>query len=264
MMNGFLSGARKRERMTALAGLAAITLFAWIYVIHAAGSETGMNSTGMRGMSMPVIQTWQPGDFLSTFLMWTVMMAGMMMPSAAPMILAFLEVSRRRQPDHAALPSAVTFILGYLAAWASFSAVAALMQWGLQAANVLSPRMAGANPVFDGTLVILAGIYQFTPLKKACLFSCRTPLGFLIAEWRDGSGGAFGMGVHHGVYCVGCCWLLMALLFVVGVMNILWSAIIAGVVLLEKAIPGGSWISRLIGALAIAWGALLLVHAAGM
>jgi predicted metal-binding membrane protein len=264
MMNGFLSSAWKRERMIALAGLAAITLIAWVYVIHAAGSETSMVSSGMQGMSMPVMQTWLPGDFLSTFLMWTVMMAGMMMPSAAPMILTFLGISRRRQTDQAALPSTLTFILGYLAAWALFSAVATLMQWGLRAANLMSPAMAGANPVFQGTLVILAGIYQCTPLKKACLSSCRTPLGFLMAEWRDGSGGAFRMGVHHGVDCVGCCWLLMALFFAVGVMNLLWSAIIATVVLLEKVIPGGLWISRLIGVLAMGWGALLIVHAAGM
>ena len=264
MMNGFLSSALKRERMITLASLAAITLLAWAYVIHAAGRATSMDSSGMQEMSMPIVQTWQPGDLLSTFLMWTVMMAGMMMPSAAPMILTFLGISQRRQSDQAALPPTLTFILGYLAAWALFSTVATLMQWALHAANVMSRAMAGANPVFEGTLVILAGIYQFTPLKKACLSSCRTPLGFLMAEWRDGSGGAFRMGMHHGIYCVGCCWLLMALFFAVGVMNLLWSAIIAGVVLLEKVIPGGPWISRLIGVLAMAWGALLIVHAVGM
>jgi predicted metal-binding membrane protein len=264
MLNDLLAPAGQRDRLIAVTGLTAITVLAWVYMIHAAGSTANMDGSGMQGMSMPVMQTWRLNDFLLTFLMWVVMMAGMMMPSAAPMILAFLAVKRRRQADPASLTATLFFVLGYLAAWVLFSAAATLLQWGLHTANLLSPAMAVANPFFNGTLLLLAGAYQFTPLKNACLSSCRTPLGFLITEWRDGARGAFTMGARHGRYCVGCCWLLMALLFAVGVMNLLWGAIIAVMVLFEKVARGGQWMSRAIGLLAMAWGAWLLVQAIGI
>jgi predicted metal-binding membrane protein len=264
MLSDFPSTAWKRDRLIALTGLIAITVLAWIYLIHMAGNQTDMAASGMPGMSMPIMPAWHASDFLLTFMMWTAMMAGMMMPSATPMILTFVGIKRQRQPDRASLPITFIFALGYLAAWVLFSAAATLIQWGLHAANLLSPMLAVDSPVLNGTLLILTGIYQFTPWKNACLSSCRTPLGFLIAEWRDGARGALNMGARHGVYCVGCCWLLMALLFTVGVMNLLWSAIIAGIVLFEKIAPRGQWISRAIGLLALAWGAVLLVQALGI
>jgi predicted metal-binding membrane protein len=264
MLKRFPSTAWKRDRLMAVAGLIAITALAWIYLIHTAGNKADMDTSGMQGMSMLVMQAWHTSDFLLTFLMWTVMMAGMMMPSATPMILTFVGIKRQRRPDQVSLPATFIFVLGYLAAWVLFSAAATLIQWGLHTANLLSPMMATDSPFLNGTLLILAGIYQFTPWKNACLSSCRTPIGFLITEWRDGARGAFTMGARHGVYCVGCCWLLMALLFTVGVMNLLWSAIIAGIVLFEKIAPSGQWISRAIGLLALAWGALLLVQNLGI
>lgn len=263
-LNSFLSTAGKRDRLITVASLIAITMLAWVYMIHAATNMASMDASRMQGMSMPAMQIWHINDFLLTFLMWIVMMAGMMIPSATPMILTFLSVKRQRQADQTSLPATFIFVLGYLAIWALYSAAATLLQWGLHSANLLSPAMAGANPFFNGTLLILAGIYQFTPWKNACMLSCRTPLGFLIAEWRDGARGAFAMGARHGIYCVGCCWLLMALLFAVGVMNLLWGAIITGVVLLEKVVQGGQWISRTIGLLAMAWGVWLLVQTIGM
>lgn len=264
MLNGFTSTTWKRDRWIAVISLAMITVLAWVYLIDAAGGMTNMDAGGMLGMSISIMQAWRLNDFLLTFLMWTVMMAGMMMPSAAPMILTFLGIKRQRQPDQSSLPSAFVFVLGYLAAWTLFSVAATLIQWGLHAANLLSPAMVGINPSLNGTLLILAGIYQFTPLKNICLSSCRTPLGFLIAEWRDDVRGIFRMGARHGVYCVGCCWLLMTLLFAVGVMNLLWSAILTGIILLEKVAPGGQWISRVIGLLAMGWGAWLLVQIVGV
>lgn len=264
MPNGLAYMGSNRDRVIAAASLAAITALAWIYMMRAAGSTTGMVTHAMQGMSVPNMQAWQISDVLMTFLMWTVMMAGMMLPSAAPIILTFIGMRRLRQPDRAALPAAFVFVLGYLAAWVLFSATATLIQQGMLAENLLSPALAGISPFVNGMLLILAGIYQFTPLKNACLSSCRTPLGFLIAEWRDSVRGTFAMGARHGAYCIGCCWLLMALLFVVGIMNLLWSAIIAGLVLFEKIVPGGQRASRAIGLLAMAWGAMLIVQTMGI
>jgi len=167
MLNGFASIASNRDRLIAVTSLTAITVIAWVYMIHAAGSMTNMDVITTHGMSMPAMQVWHISDFLLTFLMWTAMMAGMMIPSAAPMILTFMGMKRKRQPDQASLPAAFVFFLGYLAAWVLFSAAATLIQWGLHISNLLSPAMAGSNPFFNGTILIVAGIYQFTPLKKS-------------------------------------------------------------------------------------------------
>jgi predicted metal-binding membrane protein len=146
---------------------------------------------------------------------------------------------------------AAAVFAGYLAVWIGFSLGATLVQWGLQSKAWLSPTLTSVRPLVAGLLLLLAGVYQFTPLKHACLTRCRTPLGFLLAEWRDGTAGGLAMGLRHGVYCVGCCGLLMALLFAVGVMNLLWVILIAAYVLLEKVSPGGWWFSRAIGVLLV-------------
>ena len=149
------------------------------------------------------------------------------------------------------VPAAV-FLVGYLAAWAAFSAAATVAQEGLRSAALLSPEMSTINPWIGRVLLIGAGIFQWSPLKNACLRQCRSPLGFLLTEWRDGRGGALRMGWRHGLYCVGCCWLLMALLFVVGVMNLVWVAAIAGFVIVEKIAPAGLVLGRAAGAVMIA------------
>jgi predicted metal-binding membrane protein len=266
MLAQFTATALKRDRTIALASLAVITVLAWVYTIQLTAGMMGMDANNMEQMSMPVTKTWQTVDVLLTFLMWAVMMVAMMTPSATPMVLTFVGIKRQRQPDQASIPGTMIFLFGYLIAWSLFSAAATLVQWGLHAVTLLSDEMISVSNLFSGMLLIFAGIYQFTPLKNMCLSHCRTPLGFLMNEWQDGISGALRMGVRHGIYCVGCCWLLMAILFVAGVMNLLWSAVIAGIVIIEKVmpIPAGEWISRVIGLFVIGWGVWLLVQSMGI
>ncbi len=206
----------------------------------------------MAGMDMPAMQmsgfdSWNASALLLLFLMWAVMMVAMMVPSAVPMIQGFVAVNeRRRNSSRPVIPVGV-FVLGYIVAWTSFSAAAALAQWGLHRAALLSPMMVSTSPILSGGLLLAAGIFQWTPLKRACLRNCRSPLTFLMSGWRDGTAGAFFMGLHHGAYCVGCCWALMVLLFVVGVMNLLWVAVIALFVIAEKVLPRGELIAHIAG-----------------
>jgi predicted metal-binding membrane protein len=266
MLAQFTATALKRDRTIALASLAVITVLAWVYTIQLTAGMMGMDANNMEQMSMPVTKTWQTVDILLTFLMWVVMMVAMMTPSATPMVLTFVGIKHQRQPDQASIPGTMIFLFGYLIAWSLFSAAATLVQWGLHAVTLLSDGMISVSNLFSGMLLIFAGIYQFTPLKNMCLSHCRTPLGFLMNEWQDGISGALRMGVRHGIYCIGCCWLLMAILFVAGVMNLLWSAVIAGIVIIEKVmpIPAGEWISRVIGLFVIGWGVWLLVQSMGI
>jgi predicted metal-binding membrane protein len=261
----------RRYRIVVIAGLAAITALAWMYVLHLASSMSGMGATGNMsmgvnnmGISMPLANTWRSEDILLTFLMWAVMMVAMMTPSAIPMILTYDNLQRRRQPNEAPFLGTAVFLLGYMTVWLAFSIGATFVQWVFHSAALLSPETLSVTPLLGGVLLILAGLYQFTPLKQACLSSCRTPLSFLITEWREGFGGELIMGWRHGLYCVGCCWLLMTLLFVAGVMNLLWVAVIAGYVLIEKVAPAGQWASQAVGLLTIGWGAWLLVRFLGV
>ena len=262
-MSGTLESLIKRDRMWVVTGLVGVTVLAWLYLLRmAAGMEDmdGMD-TGLRdvGDAMTVTHTasWTMTDFLLMFLMWAVMMVGMMLPSAAPMILLFALVNRRKESrGHPGTPTAV-FASGYLAAWTSFSVVATLLQWGLHRAGMLSPMMVTTSTVIGGGALVAAGLYQWTPLKSACLRHCRSPLHFITTHWRDGIRGAFEMGWHHGLYCLGCCWFLMGLLFVGGVMNLLWIAGLAVFVLVEKVWPR-EWVPKLSGAALVAWGVLVL------
>jgi predicted metal-binding membrane protein len=178
------------------------------------------------------------------------------------MVLMFATVNRQRRartaPD---VPTAV-FALGYVVVWTLFSLAATLAQWGLNEAALLSSMMRSTTPVLGGLLLVVAGVFQWTPLKEACLVHCRSPLGFIMTHWREGRRGAFLMGLHHGTYCVGCCWALMLLLFVNGVMNLLWVGAIAAFVLVEKIVPAKGRLSQVTGALLVAWG--LFVLAAGL
>ena len=192
--------------------------------------------------------------------MWAVMMIAMMVPSATPMVFAFLQVNQGRKAANRPYVPVTIFLLGYLAVWTAFSAFATLAQWGLHRAALLSPAMAATSPVLNGVLLIAAGIFQWTPLKLACLKGCRSPLSFLMSEWRDGAAGAFAMGLKHGAYCVGCCWVLMALLFVAGVMNLLWVAVIALFVMAEKLLRKGELIARISGVALILAGAAMAAH----
>ena len=257
MSSGLAKILLKRDRIIVLSGLAALVALSWAYISYLSRDMWNMDVE----MVMPQMRAWGAMDFALTFVMWAVMMVAMMTPSAAPMILTFAGANRRRRERRRPYTPTAVFISGYLMVWAAFSVVATLAQWGLNAASLLSPMMASTSPILGGVLLLAAGIYQWTPLKSACLRHCRSPLGFVLNEWREGTRGAFLMGLKHGGYCVGCCWVLMALLFVAGVMSLLWVAAIAGFVLLEKVAPAGYWAGRVAGVALIGWGAWMVAGA---
>jgi predicted metal-binding membrane protein len=244
MTPGSTDAVLKRDRAFVISGMAIIAAIAWAYMLYLGwGMEKSM---GME-MVMPRIQGWGTIDFVLMFIMWAVMMVAMMTPSATPMILTFSRINRSHHAQRNPIVSTGAFLAGYLVVWIAFSAVATVAQWALHRAALLSPMMVSNNPFLGGALLVGAGVFQFTPYKYACLKHCRSPIGFFMTEWREGTRGAFFMGIHHGIYCVGCCWLLMALLFVAGVMNLLWVATIAAYVLVEKIAPAGHRVSQAIG-----------------
>jgi predicted metal-binding membrane protein len=249
----------RRDRAVAALALLSVIAIAWAWLFRMQpGTGAGM------AMAMPGMHSWSGLDVLFLFLMWAVMMAAMMLPSAAPMILLVATVHRRR-PDRGS-PAAATaiFAAGYLLVWTLFSVAAALSQWGLHQAALLSPDMASTSPVLGGLLLMVAGTYQWLPVKAACLSRCRSPIGFLTSEWREGRAGALVMGARHGLFCLGCCWALMLLLFVGGVMHLPWVAAIAALILVEKLAPAGVWAGRLAGVGLVVWGGWLLVRELGL
>lgn len=264
-----LSSLLKREQVVVGMALLTIVLLAWIYVLAlAAGMNAatagmaGMDMQSMPGMTMmePQFRPWTPALFAFMFSMWTVMMVGMMLPSAAPMILIYTQVARQATTLGKTFVSAGWFTAGYLLVWIAFSFVATSAQWTLEQAALLSPAMVSASPVFGGIVLIVAGFYQFTPVKDVCLARCRAPLSFVQQHggFKGDVYGAVRLGALHGLYCVGCCWVLMALLFIGGVMNILWIAGLMVFVLLEKVLPGGRYLSRLAGVIMAAAGVAML------
>jgi predicted metal-binding membrane protein len=240
-----------RDRALILSGLAFITALSWAYMWYLARDPMAMCMANM--------DPWAAADLLAMFLMWTVMMVAMMIPSASPMILAFAGINHMRREQVPRYVSVGALVLGYIAAWTVFSAAATLAQAALHSATLLSPMMIGTSQKFGGLVLLGAGIFQWTPVKNICLRRCRSPLGFILTEWRDGSMGAFQMGLWQGIYCVGCCWLLMALLFVAGVMSLWWVAAIAAFVLIEKVTPAGPIIARAAGFILIAWGVWMIL-----
>jgi predicted metal-binding membrane protein len=205
--------------------------------------------------TMPDSPGWSAANVVSILLMWAVMMAAMMLPSALPMILAFGHLSARSGE----VARSRLFIAGYLLVWIGFSAAAAVSQWALQALDWVEPMNASTSAPLSGVLLVIAGAYQFTPLKKSCLANCRTPFAFLLGEWKPGVVGAFRMGLRHGLFCMGCCWAVMALLFVGGVMNLAWIAALSIVVAIEKMAPRGEQLAALLGIALIVAGAAKLV-----
>lgn len=247
----------RRDRTLALLGLAGLTLLAWAFLVRMARE---MAAHASMGMAMPMPAAWDAGRGLLTFLMWAIMMVAMMVPSAAPMIAIFATINRRRaESGTAAVPTAI-FLAGYLVVWSAFSLVATLGQGALQWAALLSPSTLRAAPVAGGVLLLVAGAYQLTPLKYACLSRCQSPLGFVMTEWREGRAGAFVMGLRHGAFCVGCCWALMTLLFVAGVMNLLWVAALAALVLVEKVAPWPRAVSWAVGGILLGGGVWVLAR----
>lgn len=235
----------RRERLILGVCLTALVLVAWAYLVYQ--RVTMPADMDMPGMVMLDLRTWSAVDLALLFLMWSVMMVAMMVPSAAPMLLAFLTVNEGRRESNRPYVPVWFFLAGYLAVWTAYSAIATLAQWGLHQVALLSTMMESTSPALNGAMLIAAGVFQWTPLKRTCLSGCRSPLAFLMSEWRSGRQGAFLMGLRHGIYCLGCCWILMALLFVTGVMNLFWVVVVALFVLAEKTLPLGELFSRTAG-----------------
>jgi len=239
----------RRDRAVTIAALLAASLLAWAYILSGAGMDmSSIEMNAMPGMAMP--RSWTLPFFALMFAMWAVMMLAMMLPSAAPMILLFTTIERRRNQAPPYVATAL-FTAAYGVVWSGFGVVATLLQWTLDRMALLSPALATTNGLIAGAILIAAGVYQFTPLKQACLRSCRSPLEFISRYWNSGP---FGIGLRHGIYCVGCCWMMMLLLFVGGVMNMIWVAVIATFVLAEKVAPRGPWLGYGVGTSLIAWG----------
>jgi predicted metal-binding membrane protein len=246
-----------QERFWVAFGLAGLSVLSWAYILYMGWAMQHMDVVDMW---MPPLQAWSGFDFFMLVSMWAIMMVAMMVPSASPMIMMFATYNRKRIEQQLPYVPTFVFLAGYLAVWAAFSALASLAQWGLHSFALINPIMESVNPWLSGVLLVAAGGYQFTALKYACLNSCRSPLAFLMTYWRDGTLGAFRMGVRHGLFCLGCCWVLMLILFAVGVMNLLWVAALAIFVLIEKITPENPWIAWGSGFALIAWGIWVLAH----
>lgn len=255
-----LARALPRERAIATLSLAVITALAWTWVLREAAGMAAMDLPGMAGMRMnhmtmmsPRFTDWSLPLAAYLLAMWFIMMIGMMTPSAAPMVLLYLGVARQATRAGHRFASSAWFFGGYLVAWAAFSIVATLAQWALGSLALMTPAMSIASRPLGAAVLILAGVYQWLPLKHACLARCRAPLSFLQQHggFQDTATGALRLGATHGLYCVGCCWALMLLLLALGVMNPLWIAALTLFVLIEKLAPGARWIARGAGAVAV-------------
>jgi predicted metal-binding membrane protein len=250
-----LEKALRHDRLIVAIGLAAAVALAWAYLATGAGID--MSMAGMAMDPMP----WSTFDAALMFAMWWVMMIAMMVPSAAPMVLLFTAIKRKQEARVSPSVEAWVFLSGYLLIWAGFSLVATLAQWGLERAGLVSMTVASSSTTFGGAILLAAGLYQFTPIKSTCLRYCQSPVLFLSRYWRPGPAGALRMGLQHGGYCLGCCWFLMMLLFVAGIMNLFWIAGIALYVACEKLLPLGQRLSRAAGAVLIVAGTIVLARA---
>lgn len=230
-----------RDRAAIWSGLIALSALAWLYLARMPMAPDDFGPFGARilaALPAAAAEAW------ITFMMWAVMMVAMMLPSAGPTISTYAVIARPRSGFRAVHPWML--VGGYVAAWTAFSAAVTVLQIALQRATILTGA-AAATPLAGAIILAAAGLYQFTPLKDSCLSGCQSPIGFFMNHWRGGAIGALRMGARHGLICIGCCWMLMALLFVAGVMNLAWVALISALVLLEKATPWGRLIGRVAG-----------------
>lgn len=258
----------RRDRAIIIASVAALVALAWSDMVFIANrmAMNGMDMTGYRmipagrSLMMPASSPWQPIEFVYVFAMWVVMMIGMMMPAAAPIILVYSRVGRQGEEGRP-FASIAWFVSGYLLAWIAFSLASTSVQWALDRAALLTPMMASANKTLGGILLILAGLYQWTPLKDVCLSQCQAPLGFILSHggFQRTATGSLALGLRHGIYCLGCCWALMALLFALGVMNLFWIAALAILILIEKVVPSGRVIARIAGVASFSGGFWMLL-----
>ncbi len=252
----------KRDRWIAIGGITMLSVLAWWALL--AGAGTGMSPSHMTTWQFPLpvrpamAAAWDPTYWVVMLGMWWVMMIAMMAPSAAPLVLLYARTMRRGQRKgrlHSGPVPSGAFLFGYLLVWFGFSVAATTAQWLLERLGVVhGMTMWSIDSAFSSAVLIFAGLYQLTPLKRVCLDHCRSPAEFLSRHWRPGRRGALRLGIVHGAYCLGCCWVLMALLFVGGVMNLVWIAGLAIIVLIEKIAPYGQWIARITGLILIAAG----------
>jgi predicted metal-binding membrane protein len=277
-----LEAVLRRDRAVVTLVLVTVIAACWLYLLAGAGTgmyphemaalvpiQTGLEPSvpGTVSMSCHDTMTWTHGYALLMFSMWWLMMIAMMLPSAAPIVLLHAAVTRKglaranlagpKAPSHRLFLTTTAFIAGYLAMWGAFSLVALVAQWVLTRAALLSAMMTPTSKFLGLGLLLAAGVWQLTPFKTVCLRHCRSPISFLSTHWRPGVGGAFRMGIEHGVFCLGCCWFLMGLLFYGGVMNLIWIIGLALLVLVEKVMPAGVAFGRVTGLLLIAWGVWL-------
>jgi predicted metal-binding membrane protein len=255
---GYMGSVRARMTPARLAlllsGPIAVAVASWVYL-----SVMINDMSMMPGMSAMMMRELSAMQFIGLFSMWAVMMAAMMLPTAAPMITAYARMQGADRARGDGWLPVFAFSGGYVLAWAGFSLAAAALQAGLTNLAIMSPMMMRATGPLAGAILVVAGLYQFSPVKHACLRQCRTPISFLMTQWREGSWGALGMGWRHGLFCVGCCWALMGLLFVVGVMNAAWIIAITIYVLVEKIVPDAERLSKAVGVALVGMGLWTLI-----
>lgn len=255
-MNSVLVG-RRVDRTAVYVGLGGVTAVAWVVTVRL-GAGMRMPA-GPMDMAAAMPSTGRQLALIAA--MWAAMMVAMMVPSATPMVLAFAAWTRPGGGNRRRAVAVCSFLAGYLVVWSTFSLVAASLHVVLGRAGLLTSMGAVARPAVGGTLLVIAGLFQLSPWKESCLRGCRTPFGFLVAEWRDGLRGALGMGIRHGAFCLGCCWLLMGVLFVVGTMHLGWMAGLAVFVLVEKIAPRRLRIGQVGATVLIGWGTFTLLTA---
>ena len=273
--NSVLESVLQKDKAILIGGLVSIILISWIYILSGAGMGMDIlrmtipNSEQMQSMNentslididLMASAVWNTQYAILMFFMWWIMMIAMMLPSASPTILLYAQVIRKNYNRKKYLVPTIIFTLGYIFSWGVFSLIATYTQWGLESLGLLSSMMSSNNVILGSSLLLVAGIYQLTPIKHSCLRHCRHPMQFLTLHWRNGMRGACQMGLYHGIYCLGCCWFLMALLYVGGVMNLFWICGLAIFVFLEKTIPSGHWLAKITGIFLILWGVWLLSH----
>jgi predicted metal-binding membrane protein len=247
----------RRDQVVVVGALLLVTALSWAWLLAGAGMEmSAFEMTRHSMMDMPLARPapWSFQYAVLMFFMWWIMMIAMMLPAATPVILLAAALNRRSTVDTPPYGSSLFFTAGYLLAWGAFSLLATACQWGLERLGLMNAMMVGSNTIMTGLILIIAGLWQFSPLKQACLSHCRSPVEFLSGHRRPGNFGALFMGAHHGLYCLGCCWFLMGLLFVGGVMNLYWILGLVIYVWVEKMMPGGLLVSKLMGVFLIAFG----------
>ncbi len=242
--DALLASTVKRDHIVLTGALVLVAGLAWVYMARMAAGPAPTCHFPSAG-----VRLWSTFDFGAAVAMWVVMMVAMMLPIVSPWLLALSMAAREREPGPAPYPEVGGFLLGYGAVWVGYSVLAAAGQMLLQRMALLSSEGVLTSPIVGGALLGVAGVYQWTPFRDSCMTHCRSPFAFFLSDWRAGSWGAFSMGARHGIYCAGCCWALMALSFVFGVMSLAWMGLLTAFLLLEKVTSAGPWLGRAAGAL---------------